>query len=334
MYVLKKTLHDFVVIERAHHDLKEKGSYSVWNLTKTAMNTSEAAKKIAEFLNIRIKNIGYAGSKDKHAITEQYISIKGAREKIKNFDHPKMSIESLGWQDNPITLGDLEGNSFEITIRNINALPRRITQMVNYFGEQRFSSQNWKIGHRILKGDLKEASDLMTEKSVNAYLEKHPKDYVEAIKKIPRRVLLLYIHSYQSHIWNKVVAEYIKENCRDVIKQKWDYGTLIYPISRLESIDVPLVGFATEFSNDFIKKRTLELLEEDGLTQRSFINRKLPFLSVEGSIRSMLVPIEELSIGLLEKDEQHERQKKCLVKFFLPKGSYATMAIRQMMQKE
>lgn len=333
MYVLKKTPHDFIVTERARHALKERGLYSVWYLTKTGMNTSEAVKRIAEFLNAPMKNVGYAGSKDKHAITEQYISIKCPRERIKNFDHPKMSIEYLGRQDNPITLGDLEGNSFEITIRNIDSPPHTISQMVNYFGEQRFGSVNWKVGHRILKGDLKEACDLMAEKSVREHLEKHPKDYVEALKKIPRRVLLIYIHSYQSCIWNKVVAEYIKENCRDVAKQEWDYGTLVYPVSRLDSLDAPLVGFGTQFTNDFIKNRTLELLEEDGLTQRSFINRKLPFLSVEGSIRSMIVPIEELSIGELEKDELHERQKKCTMKFFLPKGSYATMAIRQMMRK-
>lgn len=331
MYVLKKIPQDFHVVEQAHHDLKEKGAFSMWHLTKTGMNTGEAIERIAEFLKRRSHNIGYAGSKDKHAITEQYISIKGiGPQQLEKFDHPKMSLEFLGWRDEPLTLGELDGNSFEITIRNITSSPRKITQVVNYFGEQRFGSMNWEVGRRILKGGLKEACDLLTEKGVKESLEKNPKDYVEAIKKIPRRTLLIYIHSYQSYLWNKVVAEYIKKNCRDVIEQNWNYGTLIYPLSRLDPIDVPVVGFATQFPNDFIKRRTLELLEEDGLTQRSFVNRKLPFLSVEGSIRRMLTPIEGLYISELEKDELYERQKKCTVKFFLPKGCYATMALRQM----
>ncbi len=334
MYVLKKIPQDFVVIERAAYNLKEKGSYSVWLLTKTQMNTMHAVEKIADFLHLKIGHIGYAGNKDKHAITEQHISIKGAGpESLKSFEHPKMSVEFLGWRDEPISLGDHDGNLFEITIRNIEQAPQHIDRMVNYFGEQRMGTRNWKIGYRLLKGELKEACDLIPDDRVNAFLREHPKQYVEALKKVPRRTLLLFIHAYQSRIWNRVVEEYIRKHAKETIEYEWHHGALVIPKTFNASfdIDVPTVGFGTEFKDAIIRQRTLELLEEDGLTQRGFIMPKLPFLSVEGSDRPMTAPVHKLRIGPLEDDDLHDGKKKCIVSFFLPKGCYATMAVRQMM---
>ncbi len=333
MYILKKIPQDFVVTERARLDLKEKGAYSVWLLTKTQMNTIEAVERLADFLHVKIGHIGFAGNKDKHAITEQHLSIKGVGpERLKNFEHQKMSVEFLGWRNEPISLGDHEGNAFEITIRNIEQTPRRIDAMVNYFGEQRMGSRNWKIGYRLLKGELKEACDLVPDDRVRAYLKEHPKQYVEALKKVPRRTMLLFIHAYQSRIWNHVVADYIKKHYRDIIEYEWQHGTLVVP-ERFDTsldIDVPAAGFGTEFKDTFIKQRTLELLEEDGVTLRDFILPKLPFLSVEGSERPMTVRIHELHVKPLEDDELHKGKKKCTVSFFLSKGCYATMAVRQM----
>lgn len=334
MYVLKKIPQDFVVVEQASYDLKEKGPYSIWLLTKTQMNTMHAIERIADFLHLKIGNIGFAGNKDKHAITEQYISIKGAcADSLKNFKHPKMCIEFIGWRSEPISLGDHRGNSFEITIRDIEQAPRRIDRMVNYFGEQRMGTRNWKIGYRLLKGELKEACDLIPDERVHAFLKENPKQYVEAIKKVPRRTMLLFIHAYQSRVWNRVVADYVRKHSREVIEHEWLHGTLVIPKAFDAALDInaPVVGFGTEFADADIKQRTLELLEEDGLTQRSFITSKLPFLAVEGSERPITAQVHGLRIGPLEDDDLHEGKKKCTVSFFLSRGCYATMAVRQMM---
>ncbi|MBN1644911.1 tRNA pseudouridine(13) synthase TruD, partial [Candidatus Woesearchaeota archaeon] len=200
-------------------------------------------------------------------------------------------------------LGDLEGNSFEIVVRNISSKPELKQKFVNYFGAQRFSRNNPAIGKVIVKRDFKHAIELILEGKGNfegrtkEFLEKNSNDYVGALKTIPRKILSLYVHSYQSLLWNQQAKNSTEET-------------------------VPIIGFNTLIDS--------KIIEKEGIKLRDFIIKEIPQLSSEGGERKRLVEAANVSISELEKDELNCGKKKILIKFTLPKGSYATEYIRQL----
>ena len=94
------------------------------------------------------------------------------------------------------------------------------------------------------------------------------------------------------------------------------------------NLDIPLVGFGTEVENDLIKTTYDEILKEEKIRLPDFVIRKIPNLSTEGAMRSLFVEPSKLKLGTLEDDDLNLGKKKCLIKFYLPKGSYATNLIK------
>jgi len=297
MYEIKQSPEDFIVNEITDIDLKDKGEYSIFLLKKTDYTTEKAIQTIAEKLNIPRKSIGYAGNKDKKAITTQYISIRWIN--IKELKLKDLELTFKGYSDKPICLGDLEGNEFIINVYT-EQKPKKIEKMINYFGEQRFSKNNKDIGKAIIKKDFKKAIELVLEHErdyelkCKEHLNHNPTDYIGALRKIPQKILQMYVHSYQSYLWNKM-AEHGKNNPQTI----------------------SIIGFGTK-PNPVIDM----VLKEEGITTRDFIIRPIPELSQEGSERDLFAEIKDLQIEKIE-----DRYK---LKFKLQKGAYATEAIKQM----
>ena len=91
MFKIKQTPEDFIVKEHAKLHLKKKGTHSIFRLKKKDFDTISACLVIAKRFHMPMKNVGFAGIKDKKAVTEQFISIKGAvksAEKIRHETEP------------------------------------------------------------------------------------------------------------------------------------------------------------------------------------------------------------------------------------------------------
>lgn len=302
MYRIKQKPEDFIVEEITNVRPKDSGRYVYYKLTKRNYNTLTAIEHIASRLGINPRRIGFAGTKDRLAVTAQYISIDNVKkERVDAVDLKDIELEFFGYGDEPISLGDLEANRFEIRVYS-DKKPRKIGKVINYFGEQRFSKHNVDIGLAIIKGNFKKAVDIISESdnefsdTASEYLAKKPNDYIGVIRKIPKKLLMLYIHSCQSDIWNRTVERMASMG--------------------VEQEKVPLVGFGTELegkSGEIISS----ILKQEGITQRDFIIRSIPELSSEGSDRDMFIEIKDLEIN----DK---------VKFTLQKGSYATVVIQQL----
>ncbi len=291
MYKIKQKQKDFIVNEITNIKLKKKGNYSIILLKKKNYTTEKAVQTIANKLNIPRKFISYAGNKDKVAITTQYISIKNV--KIKELELKDIRLDFKGYLDKPVLLGDLKGNEFVIKVIS-NKTPKKITKMINYFGEQRFSKNNKEIGKLIVKRDFKRAVSLIIKndsEQVKEYLSKNPNDYIGALRKIPLKILKLYVHSYQSYLWNEMV---VKSNVKYI----------------------PIIGFGTK-----ITENIKGILEKEEITTRDFIIKQIPELSSEGVERNLFVKIKNLKIEKIKKGY--------IIRFTLPKGSYATEVIKQ-----
>ncbi|MBU0628409.1 MAG: tRNA pseudouridine(13) synthase TruD [Nanoarchaeota archaeon] len=317
MYAIKKTPEDFIVKEIAELSLKDAGDYLIYVLKKRNYTVMRAIGQIANVLRINPKEIGFAGIKDKNAITEQFISIRYARKE--NIDRVRLkdiSLEFKGYSDKPIVLGNLIENEFIITVRDltdkeISSLITKIKNnkklmMPNLFGEQRFSEKNTEIGRFLVKCDFENALKTVLEtnpdykEQIEESLERNPKNFVIALKIIPRRLLMLYVHAYQSFLWNMCLEEYTKKNKKN--------------------IEIPIVGFGTEIEDGKIDKIIGKIMKKEKINFRSFINRPIPEISPEGSLRNAFAEIEELKI--LEAGKDFVK-----LSFKLKKGSYATVAV-------
>jgi len=300
MYKLKQKPEDFIVEEISLYKAKEKGRYCYFLLEKKDYNTEKVIQNLARYFNIPRKNFGYAGSKDKRAVTKQYCSVKG---KINDTEFDGFKIKVKGYIDNPVSLGDHSGNKFTIVIRNIDKLPKKKKEFINYFGEQRFGKHNFEIGVSILKKDFEKAASLIDYPGVQQHLREKPNDFIGAIQKVPFKILKIYVHSVQSFFWNKVA-------------------------DKINAEFIPLISFDTEFNDEKIEDAYDKLLEEYNLTLRDFAIRQISNLTPQGNIRKRTAEIKDLKIGKLEDDELNKGKKKVKVEFILEKGCYATEAIK------
>src|SRR3989344_3550916 len=159
MYQLKQIPEDFVVTEVTSIVPQTQGKYLYFILRKRDRNTLDALTQIARVLGVREKDIGFAGSKDKQAVTEQLISIQGVvKERVLTIKLRDSSLEFLGYGSEPISLGDLQGNKFEIIVRNLEQVEiKPVAYVENYFDEQRFSKNNAEIGKYLVLKKFKEA---------------------------------------------------------------------------------------------------------------------------------------------------------------------------------
>ncbi|MEM3154234.1 MAG: tRNA pseudouridine(13) synthase TruD [Candidatus Woesearchaeota archaeon] len=303
MYVIKHLPEDFVV-EEVSTVKPSSGSFAYVNVWKRGIATLEAMQKIAVALNLPLREISCAGNKDKRAVTEQVMGIHNvSKYRIEQLSFINMKLAFLGYGPEPVHLGDLEGNKFKITVRNIDKLPKISARFRNLFGEQRFSTRNAEIGKLLVKRDFEKAALLMAKlhpgiKRIYAHLDR--RDYIGALRCLPRKLLLLFVHAYQSMLWNRAAMQSNEEV-------------------------LPIVGFGSVVSDNVTKK----ILAEENLKPSDFVIRELPEISAEGSERNVWSEAKDLKVGKLEKDEYFEGKSKVKLEFFLPKGSYATEFIRQ-----
>ncbi|MFH1588681.1 MAG: tRNA pseudouridine(13) synthase TruD [Candidatus Diapherotrites archaeon] len=132
-------------------------------MEKFNYDTINSVKIISRKMGLSQKRIGYAGLKDKRAITVQKISVWNPEyEKIKSFNSRYIDLRDAEWSSERIEIGKLKGNEFEIIIREINKGREETKEIIekcfneiqkgipNYFGEQRFGGIR-KISHKAGK---------------------------------------------------------------------------------------------------------------------------------------------------------------------------------------
>lgn len=169
---LRTTPQDFVVEEIP---LEGKGGtegpYLICRLTKTNWELQHAVKEIANRLGISHRRIGWAGTKDRNAITTQWISIFNVTaEQVAAIHLRDIVLEPLRSSNESLALGQLRGNRFDLVIREPDTTDlaervRMITETArdgvpNYFGLQRFGAirpVTHEVGEWILRGDYEQA---------------------------------------------------------------------------------------------------------------------------------------------------------------------------------
>jgi len=332
MYILKQLPEDFIVREVTDLKPQDKGRFLYFKVKKKNRNTMDVIKQLAKFLNLKTKDIGFAGSKDKHALTEQYISVlSNHKNKILRATIENVELEFFGCGNEPLTLGDLQGNSFEIVVRNLEDTTLKPADYCeNYFDEQRFSQNNKDIGKHLVKKQFKEALRLIDNPECQEVLTENSHDYIGALKKIPPRLLRMYVNAYQSYLWNEILARYLREKKQVLKIVNYSLGEYIFAENKTD-LTIPLLGFDEDLISAELQDIVEKLLEEENLDFSDFIIKQIPELSMEGELRPAYLEIKDLALSEMMDDELNPGKKKILIKFFLPKGSYATMVMRRLL---
>ncbi len=329
MYQIKQIPEDFIVKEISGIKIEVNGQYTYYLLKKINYTTINALQILSNKFGIPLKNFGFAGNKDKNAITEQKISIFRGSKNLENIKFKNIKLKYSGNGKEPISLGDLKGNKFIITLRNlkntetekIKSIENKKIKIPNLFGPQRFSKNNHLVGKSIIKRDFKKAIDLILENNgileeqIREYLENNKNNFIEALRLIPLKTRKMLVHSYQSFLFNKIVNEYLKN-------------------SNSKNIKIPIIGFNFEIKK--IKDNTLKniiknILDEEKINSRDFIINQIPELTSEGSFRDLFF---KLNFKILEigNDELNKNKQKVKISFALPKSCYATTAIEFIFQ--
>ena len=332
MYILKQIPEDFVVTEVSNVEMKDSGKFAYLSLKKKNRNTLDCVREIAKQLKIKEKDIGFAGSKDKNAVTTQMVSVfKVSKERISSINIDNVELKLLGYGNKPISLGDLERNKFEIVVRDLEEpIIQQINFVANYFDEQRFSVHNVDIGRHLVKKEFKDAVKLMGDSRADEHLDKHPNDFIGAMKKLPKRLLMMYVHAYQSYLWNETLVEYLKKNCKVVKEVAYSLSHFVFVDKKLD-LTIPLIGFDDTLVTSETKETINQIMKKENLKHSDFVIKQIPELSMEGDLRNAFTDITDMKIEITEKDELNINKKKVKVSFSLGKGSYATMVVRKVL---
>lgn len=164
---LGRRVEDFVVKEVPLYEPVGSGEHCYYILEKKGRTTLACISDIAKYLNIKEVDIGYAGLKDKHAVTSQVVSIRMTSKEAPVIKSGGFTMEFIGRHQNKIKIGHLKGNRFTLTLENLDKnYPAKLSKKVewikqngipNYFGKQRFGnrSNNHLAGISVLKKDFK-----------------------------------------------------------------------------------------------------------------------------------------------------------------------------------
>ena len=165
---IRSTAPDFVVTERLDIEFTGDGEHDWLRIEKTGANTTWVAGQLARAASVHIRDVGYAGLKDRHAVTRQWFSVR--RPSGSTTDWSAVTIDGVEILDiehhrRKLKRGTHSGNTFRIALRGedlvsvTHAFSERIQQITvggvpNYFGEQRFgrNGSNVELGESVLAG--------------------------------------------------------------------------------------------------------------------------------------------------------------------------------------
>jgi len=260
---LKQQPADFIVEEIPSFEVSsEKDEHTVFLLEKQEIDTFDAIRQIAKKLRISLFEIGYAGLKDKHALARQYISIP-TRYNLQGLNIDCLTLRFIGYLRKKIKIGDLAGNRFTITVRDVSeneladvsrraaAIP--ISGVPNYFDSQRFGSV---IDHEFIgKYIVLKKYDHAVKQYLTAYQKSEPKK----IKEEKRKIVSSWNDLSNVRVYNKAFAVVVKE----YVKTKdWRSAYRLIPAHLREMF---VNAYQSYLWNECVKELLKEVVEKKKL---------------------------------------------------------------------
>eukprot|EP01028_Stygiella_incarcerata_P011047 TRINITY_DN6054_c0_g2_i1.p1 TRINITY_DN6054_c0_g2~~TRINITY_DN6054_c0_g2_i1.p1 ORF type:complete len:741 (-),score=190.63 TRINITY_DN6054_c0_g2_i1:25-2148(-) len=433
-------------VGRKSFDVRSKNSWPEslpphlrFTLYKENMETISALSLLSKYTGLRTNMFQTCGTKDKRAITTQRVSVhKVSAEKILSgaAKVSRLEVGNFEYSDVPYFLGHLDGNVFDIVIRDfqceasvnddgddvIKRMPEdllgekmdelRKKGFLNYYGLQRFGMAqpgSHMIGLSLIRGEWKTALEmilhtcipfcqpdrmgerfLLPESSeeiedllpkipkrftieccvVQGLIRHGPRNYLEAFNSIPRTTRMIYIHAFQSFIWNLVASARVQSfGCDKVVVgdmiAKGGHKNVVYEfvdesnISEytIQDVLLPLPSAGAEYPKNEIGAKYQEFLDLYGVDDEmlsaphwkgALMGDVRKFICVPSDLEWQIVSYDSVENPLIVTDLDEikhisEEERSLIINgrpeganralrlhFFLPSSSYATMLVREL----
>ncbi|HMS84149.1 MAG TPA: tRNA pseudouridine(13) synthase TruD [Nitrospira sp.] len=323
---IRSVPEDFQVEERPLYLPCGSGEHLYVTITKRGLSTPDLVRRLSSTLGIKAQAIGVAGLKDARAVTTQMISLQGiVPEQVARLpiDETLLNVTVLGRHRNRLRTGHHAGNRFRLTIRDVAGHAKDTVSMIlerltrrgipNYFGPQRQGKDgtNYQTGAALLHDARRR-------------------------EKMNRNQRIWYLNTYQSFLFNQILARRIEQIDRVFIgdwAMKSENGACFQVDDaeqeqpRADRFEISPTGilFGSRVSWAGGEPGAIEeaVIAEAGATKDTLVSAAKA-CGFRGERRALRVPLSDLEWAL-----DGDTLTIC---FRLPPGAYATSVLRELMK--
>jgi len=198
-------------------------------------------------------------------------------------------------------------------------------------------------------------ASLNFEKAILNKLRQNPTDFNGALQELPKNLLLMFVHAYQSYLFNRMLSERLR---RDLPIHQAITGDVISPIRNsavqdeylsvthvnIEKVNRQLlkkkavvtgllVGSKPHFAEGEMGEIEHMVIEKEKIDPRDFIVPEIPYLSSSGSRRAVLALLPSIE-WTMTADDVYPGKQALTLHFELQKGCYATSLVREIMKAD
>ena len=319
--ILKANPEDFVVVEDLGFAPDGEGEHLLVRILKTDCNTRFVADALAKFLKIHAREVSFAGQKDKHAVTEQWLCARLPGKEmpdLSKFQLEGCQVLEYARHKRKLRLGALKGNQFTLILREISDrddVERRLQAVAaqgvpNYFGAQRFG-----IGGSNLLGALRWAE------SGSPLRDRNKRSF--------------WLSAARSGLFNQQVSIRLKKpEFNQVVdgdalqlagRGSWFVATPEERAQLQERVDNRelMITAALPGSGEWGSQREALAAEQAAVAEETQLQALLVREKVEAARRAMLLYPQQMSWNWWD-DVTVE------LRFWLPAGSFATSVVREL----
>ncbi|WP_352309567.1 tRNA pseudouridine(13) synthase TruD [Psychrobacter sp. W2-37-MNA-CIBAN-0211] len=359
----KANATDFIVNELLPLEFTGEGEHLWLHIQKSGMNTAYLAKLLSEWAEIPLRDVGYSGLKDRHALTTQWFSLRIPKKQLPSVEFAPIDIgenESVTildqqWHNKKLNRGTHRANQFIITLRDVEfasidnentesseqslSAKQRVEQHLanigttgvpNYFGPQRFGRNG---------NNIREALSLFARPPQQS----RPQSKKSKSKRVPREQNSMELSAARSLIFNEILAARVRDG-------SWNTGLAgeVFNLdgsgsiftseeiddtlrTRLETGDIHPTAVLWGAGNDKVSGVAADI-ENDLIQQNPLLGRLANGLEqreVKAQRRALRLPIEALSWEWQDKGET----QILVLNFTLTTGSFATSVLASLVKQ-
>ena len=349
---------DFVVNEILSLDFTGEGEHLWLHIEKMGMNTAYLAKLLSEWAEIPLRDVGYSGLKDRHALTTQWFSLRIPKKQLPESEfapvdigvNESVTILAQQWHNKKLNRATHRANQFIITLRDMQFADLKVTAseqdlsseksnkdaveqylahisttgVPNYFGPQRFGRNG---------NNVREALSLFAR----PVPESRPQPKKSKRKQAPREQNSMELSAARSLIFNEILAARVRDS-------SWNTGLAgeVFNLdgsgsifasaaiddtlqARLASGDIHPTAVLWGVGNDKVSG-VAAAIENDIVQKNPLLHQLATGLEkrdIKAQRRALRLPIEELSWEWQDTDDE----LTLVLSFTLTTGSFATSVL-------
>ncbi|ABE75748.1 tRNA pseudouridine(13) synthase TruD [Psychrobacter cryohalolentis] len=353
---------DFIVNELLPLEFTGEGEHLWLHIQKSGMNTAYLAKLLSEWADIPLRDVGFSGLKDRHALTTQWFSLRIPKKQLPDSEFAPVDIganESITileqqWHNKKLNRGTHRANQFIITLRDIEfvgfdtpspsseqllSVKQAVEQHLviigqsgvpNYFGPQRFGRSG---------NNIREALSLFARPVPEA----RPPSNKGKRKRVPREQNTMELSAARSLIFNEILAARVRDG-------SWNHGLAgeVFNLdgsgsifasdeiddtlrARLESGDIHPTAVLWGTGNEKVSGKAAAM-EADTVAHSPLLTQLATGLEqrdIKAQRRALRLPIEALSWEW----QDTEGSQILILNFTLTTGSFATSVLASLVQE-